>query len=74
VPFDVHVPEPVLELPVNTTLALLAHTVWAGPAATVGIPENTSSNVLVTGKHPPLFCDVIVNVTEPAVVSAVLGL
>jgi hypothetical protein len=38
-PLDVHVPEPVEDVPVKTTLALLAQTVWLRPAVIVGGAE-----------------------------------
>ena len=72
-PLVVHVPLDVDETPFKITTALLAQTVWLTPAAIAGGLEYTMVTVSETGLQLPLFSEVSINCTLPAVVSAVLG-
>lgn len=42
VPLLVQIPLPVVEVPANVTIALLAHTVWFEPAVTTGVTFMTT--------------------------------
>ena len=60
--------------PFRLTVALLAQTVTLLPASAVGAWLNVMVMLLDTGAQAPLFLEVRVRVTLPAVVSALLGI
>jgi hypothetical protein len=73
-PDDVHIPPVAIETePLSDTVALLAQTVWALPALATGEGVMKIFWVFVTAAHPPLFVEVIVSVTTPALISERLG-
>jgi hypothetical protein len=76
VPDDAHMPPVAAEFtdPLRETFALLAHTVWSGPAFTVGASVIVNVITSVWAVHPPLLVDVNVNVKIPAAVSRELGI
>jgi hypothetical protein len=74
-PEEDHIPpEAVVKLPLNVIAALLAQTVWSGPALAVGASVIVTVIWSATARHPPLLVVISVSVTVPFPVSAVLGI
>ena len=73
-PLVLQVPLPVLELPFNVTIGLLAQILSLFPALTFGACVNVIVKLSVTALQPPLPVVVSISNTLPAVVSALLGL
>jgi len=65
-------PAMVNEAP-SVTRLLFAQTVWSTPALAVGASVNVTIIWSLTAGQAPLFVEVNVSVTEPAAVSALLG-
>jgi hypothetical protein len=59
--------------PFSVATALLEQMDWSGPALAIGASVIVITNWSVTAMQPPLLVDVKVSVTEPAAVSAALG-
>jgi hypothetical protein len=75
VPDEDHIPPlAIVTDPLRFTVALLAQTVWLGPALDVGAGVIVNCMTSVIGLQPPLFAVVSVRVTTPASISAWLGM
>ena len=66
-------PVATVKLPLREATALLAQSVWPGPALAVGAGVMVKVTWPATGLQVPLPVEVSVSVTVPAVRSAALG-
>ena len=74
VPFVVQVPpEAIVTVPPKLTEETSEQTIWSMFAFTTGIGVNVTFTMSDTGEHAPVKVVVRVNVTDPAAVSAALG-
>ena len=76
VPLVIHAPPPALEmLPFSCTPEVSAHTEMSNPAVATGAVAKPTTMLSISAGQPPGFpVEVKVSVTDPAVVSAELGL
>jgi hypothetical protein len=73
VPLEVHVPDPVEDVPVSTTVELFAHTVGFAPGVTVPGRVTVTFTVMVGPGHPATVANKVYVPELDGVALAMLG-